>query len=226
MNRTLRMAEMTLRELLRRRGVLGLLLLVPLVFYLGRHDQAGQAIRFASLGVGFAVSTAALFSAVGGREVEPRLALSGFRPRHLYLGRTLALVAAGLLISALYTVVVLVDQDVAHPAAVAVEMALTSVVAVPLGLLLGLAVPRDLEGSLLLISIIGAQMVIDPAKDSAKALPFWSTREIITYAVDGDASGSFGSGVTHAVVVCALLALVSGAIVSLRLRRRAHMQFV
>ncbi|OLZ73451.1 hypothetical protein AV521_05120 [Streptomyces sp. IMTB 2501] len=226
MTRTLRMAEMTLRELLRRRGVLGLLLLVPLVFYLGRHDQAGQAIRFASLGVGFAVSTAALFSAVGGREVEPRLALSGFRPRHLYLGRTLALLAAGLLIAALYALVVIVDQDVAHPAAIALEMGLTTIVAVPLGLLLGLAVPRDLEGSLLLISVIGAQMVIDPAKQSAKALPFWSTREIITYAVDGAGSGSLGSGATHAVVVCALLAVASGAIVSVRLRRRAHMQFV
>ncbi|MER6135622.1 hypothetical protein [Streptomyces sp. NPDC001815] len=226
MNRTLRMAEMTLRELLRRRGVLGLLLLVPLVFYLGRHDQPGQAIRFASLGVGFAVSTAALFSAVGGREIEPRLTLSGFRPRHLYLGRMLALLTAGLLISALYAVVVIVDQDVANPQAVALELALTSLVAVPLGLLLGLAVPRDLEGTLLLISVIGAQMVIDPAKDVSKVLPFWSTREIITYAVDGAGSGSLVSGATHAVVVTVLLVLASGGVMSVRLRRRTHMQFV
>ncbi|MFC9062569.1 hypothetical protein ACWEDZ_03025 [Streptomyces sp. NPDC005047] len=226
MIRTLRMAEMTLRELLRRRGVLSLLLLVPLVFYLGRHDQAGQAIRFASLGVGFAVSTAALFSAVGGREIEPRLTLSGFRPRHLYLGRMLALLTAGLLISALYAVVVIVDQEVAAPRAVALELALTTLVAVPLGLLLGLAVPRDLEGTLLLISVIGAQMVIDPANDAAKALPFWSTREIITYAVDGAGSGSLTSGVTHALVVTGLLVLASGGVMSVRLRRRAHMQFV
>ncbi len=226
MSRTLRMAEMTLRELLRRRGVLGLLLLVPLVFYLGRHDQAGQAIRFASLGVGFAVSTAALFSAVGGREIEPRLTLSGFRPRHLYLGRLIALLTAGLLISALYAVVVIVDQDVANPQAVSLELALTTLVAVPLGLLLGLAVPRDLEGTLLLISVIGAQMVIDPAKDAAKALPFWSTREIITYAVDGAGNASLASGATHAVVVTGLLVLASGGVMSVRLRRRTHMQFV
>ncbi|MFF3485325.1 hypothetical protein ACFYXC_18950 [Streptomyces sp. NPDC002701] len=226
MTRTLRMAEMTLRELLRRRGVLGLLLLVPLVFYLGRHGQPGQAIRFASLGVGFAVSTAALFSAVGGREIEPRLTLSGFRPRHLYLGRLFALLTAGLMISALYSVVVIVDQDVAHPQAVALELALTTLVAVPLGLLLGLAVPRDLEGTLLLISVIGAQMVIDPAEDAAKVLPFWSTREIITYAVDGAGSGSLTSGATHAVVVTALLLLASGGVMAVRLRRRTHMQFV
>ncbi|MYR55430.1 hypothetical protein GTY54_03930, partial [Streptomyces sp. SID625] len=114
------------------------------------------------------------------RQLAPRLALSGFRPRHLFLGRTLALTVAGLLVSALYAVVVTADQHVAHPQAVAAELALTTLVAVPLGLLLGLAVPRDLEGTLLLICVIGAQMVIDPAKSSAKALPFWSTREIIT----------------------------------------------
>ncbi|MEU3183994.1 hypothetical protein ABZ707_07250 [Streptomyces sp. NPDC006923] len=226
MTRTVRMAEMTLRELLRRRGVMGLLLVVPLVFYLGRHDQSGQAIRFASLGVGFAVSTAALFSAAGGREVESRLALSGFRPVHLFLGRSLALGSAGLVISALYTVVILLDQNVPNPSAVAVEMALTTLVAVPLGLLLGLAVPRDLEGALLLISVIGAQMVIDPVKDSAKLLPFWSTREIITYAVDGSASASLSTGVLHAVIVGGLLALASGAVMSVRLRRRPHMQFI
>ncbi|CAM5614957.1 ABC transporter permease OS=Streptomyces fumanus OX=67302 GN=GCM10018772_35130 PE=4 SV=1 [Streptomyces fumanus] len=122
MTATLRMADATLRELLRRRGVLGLLLLVPLVFYLGRYDQTGQAVRFASLGVGFAVSAAALFSTVGGREIEPLLALSGFRPLQLFAGRLLALLAAGLGVSALYAVVVLVGQDLAHPRAVLLEL--------------------------------------------------------------------------------------------------------
>ncbi|WP_081237236.1 hypothetical protein [Streptomyces viridosporus] len=225
MTATLRMAEMTFRELLRRRGVLGLLLLVPLVFYLGRYDQTGQAIRFASLGVGFAVSAAALFSAVGGREIEPLLALSGFRPLQLFLGRLLALLTAGMGVSALYAVIILVGQDVAHPQAVAVELALTTLVAVPLGLLLGAAVPRDMEGALLLISVIGAQMVMDPAKDSAKVLPFWSTREIITYAVDGADSGSFDSGVAHAVGATLLLVAVSGCVTAGRLRRRRHLQF-
>jgi hypothetical protein len=226
MRATLRMAEMTLRELLRRRGVLGLLLLVPLVFYLGRHDQTGQAVRFASLGVGFAVSAAALFSAVGGRQIEPLLVLSGFRPYQVFLGRCLALVTAGLCVSALYCAVILVDQDIHNPRAVAVELALTTLVGVPLGLLLGLIVPRDMEGALLLISVIGAQMVMDPAKDSAKILPFWSTREIITYAVDGAQHGSFTDGLTHAVGFMAVLALVSCSATAVRLRRRAHLQFV
>ncbi|CAM5661299.1 hypothetical protein SALBM311S_09901 [Streptomyces alboniger] len=69
-------------------------------------------------------------------------------------------------------------------------------------------------------------MVIDPAKDAAKVLPFWSTREVVTDAVDGAGSGSLSSGATHAVVVTALLVLASGGVMSVRLRRRTHMQFV
>ncbi|GLF92723.1 ABC transporter permease [Streptomyces yaizuensis] len=220
------MAEMTLRELTRRRSVLGLLLLVPLVFYLGRYDQTGQAVRFAALGVGFAVSTAALFSAVGARDVDPRLTLSGFRPHHLLIGRFLALLTAGLVIAGAYAVLVAVGQDVRSVPAVVAQFALTTLVAVPLGLLLGLAVPRDLEGSLLLISVIGAQMVMDPDDGAARVLPFWSTREIVTYAVDGPDAASFTAGAAHALVVAAVLAAVAAAVLSVRLRRRAHMQFV
>ncbi|GAB3110333.1 hypothetical protein GCM10027160_10430 [Streptomyces calidiresistens] len=226
MTAVVRMAGMTLRELLRRRAVLGLLLVVPLVFYLGRYEETGQAIRFATLGVGFAVSAAALFSSVGGREIEPLLALSGFRPLQLFLGRLLALLAAGTGVAVVYAVIILVGQDVRSPRAVVAALLITALVAAPLGLLLGAVVPRDMEGALLLISVIGAQMVVDPAKDSAKVLPFWSTREILTYAVDGPGDGSFAAGTTHAVGVTVLLMSATGSVMAFRLRRRRHLRFV
>ena len=81
MNRLVTVAEMTLRELLRRRGVLLLLLLMPLTFYLIRRDAyLGQSVRSLLLGVGWAVSTAALFATTAARELEPRLRLAGYRP--------------------------------------------------------------------------------------------------------------------------------------------------
>ena len=53
-------AQMTIRGLLGRRTVVLLLVLVPLVFYAARRDDfQGQAIRFASLGLAWAVSTVA-----------------------------------------------------------------------------------------------------------------------------------------------------------------------
>ena len=52
MRRSLIVAEMTLRELLRRRTVIALLLLLPLAFYLLRRDQyIGQSVRSLFLGV-------------------------------------------------------------------------------------------------------------------------------------------------------------------------------
>ena len=52
MNRTVTIAEMTLRETARRRGVLVLLLALPFAFYLARRgDHLGQSIRFVCLGL-------------------------------------------------------------------------------------------------------------------------------------------------------------------------------
>ena len=42
--RALIVAEMTLREIMRRRGVIALLLLLPLAFYLIRRDQYNRTV--------------------------------------------------------------------------------------------------------------------------------------------------------------------------------------
>ena len=64
MNRLLTVAEMTLRELRPAAGGDSpLLLLMPLSFYLIRRDAyVGQSVRSLLLGIGWAVSTAALFA--------------------------------------------------------------------------------------------------------------------------------------------------------------------
>ena len=59
MTRTLVVAEMATRDLVRRRGVLVLLALMPMAFYLARRDSSGLAIRFMTLGLAWMVSTAA-----------------------------------------------------------------------------------------------------------------------------------------------------------------------
>lgn len=51
MTRLVMVAEMTGRDLWRRRAVLGLLALMPLAFYLVRRDSTGLAVRFVSLGL-------------------------------------------------------------------------------------------------------------------------------------------------------------------------------
>jgi hypothetical protein len=173
--RLLRSAEMTLRDLVGRGGVLVLLVLVPMVFYVARRsDFAGQAVRFACMGLAWSVSTVALFSVISSRGLEPRLRLAGHSAPGLYLGRLVALVTAGALVGGLYAVIICLDQDLVHGWAVAAALVASAVLSVPLGMVVGSVAPRDLEGMLVLIMIVGLQMIIDPGESVARALPLWS----------------------------------------------------
>lgn len=221
-------ADMTLREMLRRRGVLILLLALPLAFYAVRRDgYTGESIRALFLGLSWAISTAALFSASAGRAVEPRLRLSGYRSHHLYLGRLAALLVLGAGIAALLLALVALDpaQDKVRTGGVALAMLLCVTVAAPFGLLIAALVPRELEGTLVLLVIVGIQMVVDPAGAGAKLMPFWSSREIGTYAVDHTGSGYLDRGLVHGVAFTLALALLVAVLSTYRLRTRSHMRF-
>ncbi|MCO1595673.1 hypothetical protein M8C17_10895 [Micromonospora sp. RHAY321] len=225
MNRLLTVAEMTLRELLRRRGVLLLLLLMPLTFYLIRRDAyLGQSVRSLLLGVGWAVSTAALFATTAARELEPRLRLAGYRPHHLYLGRMLGLWTVGLVISVPFFLLPLVDGAELRYAGLAAAMLCSVGVAAPFGMLIGALLPRELEGTLLLLTVVTVQMLIDPAGSGAKLTPFWSSREIATWAVDHTDEGYLSRGALHGLAVTTLLVLGVAAVASVRLRRRRHLR--
>lgn len=225
MTKLLTVAEMTLRQLVRRRGVLLLLLLLPLGFYLlRRNDYVGQSIRSLFMGIGWAVSTAALFATAAAREIEPRLRLSGYRPYQLYLGRMAALWLLGLGLVMPFFLLVVVDAESVRPGAVALAMLACVAVAAPLGVLIGTVLPRELEGTLLLLTTVGLQMTMDPADAVAKLMPFWSSREIVTYAVDHTDGGYLARGVVHGVVFTAVLMALVAIASSVRLRRRQHIR--
>ena len=163
----LTVAEMALRELSRRRGVLLLLLALPLVCYLPRRDHVGQSIRFLLLGLAWAVSTAALFASGTARRIEPRLRLSGYRSHHLYLGKLCAMWLLGLAVALPFFALIAIDRGgEVRLGALAAAMALAVTVAAPFGLLIGAGVPRELEGTLILLVTISLQMMIDPATRS------------------------------------------------------------
>ncbi len=125
-----------------------------------------------------------------------------------------------------YIVLIAADQQHVRHGAVALLIALTVVVAAPLGLLLSAAVPRELEGTLLLLVVVGLQMLIDPAKTSARLLPFWSGREIGTYAVDHADAGYLVRGIVHGVAFAVACCLLVAAVSAVRLRRRGHVTVV
>jgi len=165
-------AEMTSHDLWRRRAVLGLLAVMPLAFYLARRDSTGLAVRFLSLGLAWAISTAALFSSNAAKAVERRLRLGGYRPSELYLGRLSAVAATGTVLALAYFALVVADQDLTRNSTILLSLLLTVAVAAPLGTLISTVTPRDLEGTLVLMTTIGLQFLIDPAQSHARLLPF------------------------------------------------------
>jgi hypothetical protein len=219
-------AEMTMREIVRRRWVLLILLLLPLAFYLSRRDSTGQSIRLVCLGLGWVLSTAALFTGSAARAIEPRLRLSGYHSRHLYLGRLVALWAVGALLSVPYFVLIRVDQDNVRYDAIVLIMALTVAVAIPLGLALSAVLPRELEGMLVLLGVFGLQMMMDPASSASRVLPFWFSREIGTYAIDHTDGGYLTRGAVHAVIFLVALMTVVAVASTVRLRQRPHLRFM
>ncbi|BCJ32854.1 hypothetical protein Athai_03570 [Actinocatenispora thailandica] len=226
MTRTLVVAEMALREMARRRVVLIILLLLPLAFYLSRRgDHLGQSIRFVCLGLGWALSTAALFAGSAARTIEPRLRLSGYCARHLIVGRLAALWAVGVLLSAPYFLLVRLDQHDVRYGAIAAIMALTVLVSASFGLALSVVLPRELEGTLVLLAVVGLQMMLDPGDASARALPFWFSRELATYAVDHTGDGYLDRGLLHGVLAAAVLTALVAVAFRVRQGRRPHLRF-
>lgn len=212
-------AEMSARELLRRRGVLLLLVLLPLAFYLVRRDQQGQSIRLLVLGVAWAVSTLALFTGCAARPLEQRLRVTGASVTALLGGRLGTMLGTGAVLGGAFFGVVAVDQaDVRRLWAVALMLATTVVIAAFLGGVLAHLMPRELEGALALLCLVAVQLLADPAGSAAKVLPFWSTREIGTYAIDPVGSDYLWRGLTHAAVTVVLLAGGTAIVAALRLR--------
>nr|WP_296068784.1 hypothetical protein [uncultured Actinoplanes sp.] len=198
---TLVVATLSAREVGRRRAALALVIALPFWFYLVRRDLTGQSTRMLTLGIGWAVSTLTLFVVNASRSVDPRLRLAGAPVGSIIGGRLLAMTGVGAGIAAGYWTLAALDQDLPHAWAAGLMMAVTAVVAAPLGSLIGALLPRELEGALALLSVCAVQMLADPQGVVAKLMPFWSAREIGNYAVDGGGIGLVGRGLAHAAIV-------------------------
>ena len=216
-------ALITLRELTRRRGALALATLLPLTFYLVRLETHWTAIRLLSIGLGWAVATLALFTQVSSRSVDRRLTVSGAPPTVLLLGRYLAILSLGWVLSLLYSGLVLttIGDELTHPGAVPVMLLLTATVATPLGSLAASLVPRDLEGALLLLSVMAVQVLVDPSEGWTRVLPLWSTRELASVVVENlgsDTADYLRRGLEDGAAMAVLLTAASWAVGVLRLR--------
>jgi hypothetical protein len=205
--RVLTMGEMHGRDLLRHRGALALLVALPLSFYLSAVDaERAQPFVAGGVGMAFSISGATLFSILSSREVDQRLVLSGYRPIELLLGRLLFLAPFGLVIAAGFATLMSVASDPARPGLLAFAVATVAAAAVPFGLAVGAAVPRELEGTLVLIGVVGVQLASDSDTLVAKLLPFYGPRRLIEVGAVGDGPVAWPLLLTVAYSVALLVA--------------------
>ena len=179
------MAEMHGRDLLRRHVALLLLVALPLAFYLSSGRSGRYAVTTGGVGMAFAIAGATLFSTLSSAEVDQRLVLGGYRPVELLLGRLLFLGPLGLVIAAAFTLVMAASADLAKPWLVLLGIGVVALQSVPLGLAIGAGVARELEGTLVVIGVVGIQMAADPDSVVAKVLPFHEPQALIIAGVDG-----------------------------------------
>ena len=211
----------SLQEMSRRLTALVFILLLPLAFYLVRIDVHWQAIRFLSIGIGWAVATLSLFTFIAARDLDRRLVVAGASPSLLFAGRLAAVLTVGLGLAVIYFgVVALTLDDLPRVWAVLLLLVVTVLIGAPLGAVVSLVIVRELEGALALLALMAVQLLVDPDSSYAGFMPLWSTRELTGYVLDAPTANSLSDGLGHFAVTVVLCSLVAWGFSILRLRTR------
>lgn len=186
LRRILIMAEMHGRDLTRRHAALGLLVALPLAFYLASRGSGDRSVVAGGVGMAFSVSGATLFSILSSTEVDQRLVLAGYRPPELLLGRVFFLAPLGTVIAAAFSAVMVVGSSPTRPWLTFLGVEAVALLSIPFGLAVGAAVPRELEGTLVLIGVIGMELAVGPDAAVARVLPFYGPQQLIEASLSQD----------------------------------------
>ncbi len=200
-------AEMTGRELARRGFALGLLTALPLAFYGASTHSGSNAVITGGIAMAFSIAGASIFVALTARPVDQRLALAGYRPYELLLGRLLLLEVFGVAVSGIFSVVMVFGTGPPHPWLLAAGVGLVAFTSVPFGLAVGSLTPNELEGVLILIGVVGVQLTLQSTQTLAQVLPFWGAQRLLQHSIEG--SVPIGAAVPVNVAYAAALFLAA-----------------
>jgi hypothetical protein len=215
----LTVAEMQGRELLRRRAALGLLVALPVTFYLtsAGDDDATFALVSGGIGMAWSMAGAALFAVLASRRTDPRLVLAGYAPAELLLGRLLLLVALALAILAGFSALI---AAISRPqvSLLVAGLALAALIGIPLGLAVAALLPRELEGTMAIIGVVGINMSVPPEAALAPLLPFYGPEKLLHASAGVDYA--VPPAVAHGAAYAAALFAVAVAAWTRRVRIR------
>lgn len=152
-----------------------------------------------------------LFQVISARSADERLSVCGFHRSVLFTSRLLAVVAASLLTAAVSLAVLTTRTDVADPGVGFAVLVFVGVLYGLLGMLIGAVLPRELEGSLVLIFLADVDELMSSGLfevDSVlvKLLPMHYPHKLFQGAVAGDAlaAGNLAASLAYLVVLFGL----------------------
>ena len=213
-------AEMQGRDLMRRHVALALLVALPLAFYLSLLGEPDDPFTLVAAGIGMGWSTAgaALFSVLAARHSDPRLVLAGYRPGELLLGRLVLLEALALALLVVVAALVVAASRPPHTGSLLAGLALCAWIGVPLGLAAAALLPRELEGTLAIVGVVGVNMSVPPDAALAPALPFYGAASFLHRAAGAAEAG--GDALVHTLGYTAVLLAVAIVFWARRVRVR------
>jgi hypothetical protein len=200
-------AEMQGRDLLRRHAALLLLIGMPMSWYAAEAAVGiDYAVGTGVLAMAWSAAAASLFAFVGARHVDQRLVLAGHRPRDIVRGRLLALLALTWAVALAVGIVMVASSRPERPGDVFLALALTALVSTSVGWLTAALVPRELEGTLILIGLVGLQVSIPTSGTADLVIPYYGPLRLTDY--ERSPVGPVGP-TAHALVWAVLLGLVA-----------------
>ena len=113
-----------------------------------------------------------------------------------------------------------VASEPARPWLTFVGVAAVAMVSIPFGLAVGAAVPRELEGTLVLIGVVGMQLALDPDSVVSRLLPFHGPQELITSSLSTD--GPIAWPLLETVLYAIILFVLARLFVSRRVEVTRH----
>lgn len=193
-------------DLARRRTALVLLVALPFAVYAGTSSA-----YFLVLVAAWSIATLALYSWAFAQGMERRLVIVGARPGVLFAGRAAALSGLAVLVATVGAALFwAADRDAERPSAMVAALFAACLLAVPLGALVGQLLPRELEGTLTLMVVMGVHFAIAGASAGSwtRVLPFDGPARLVDFGYSGRVGTSYA---VEAAVQCGAAAVVLAA---------------
>lgn len=209
--RTIAVASAVARDLSRRVLALAFFFGLPMALYgllaAGGPSASGWAPIAGTLMLGWGVAATAFFAALAAREMDPRLVLAGYQPVELMVGRLVPIWLIGGAAALVAFAIMALFTPLAHGGRLLGALVLAVSVAAPFGLAVAAALPQELEGVLIMMAVVMAELVTPKLSGVSVVFPFFGVGELVAGALGWPGATVYGPVAVSAGWAIALLGL-------------------